>query len=494
MSQRMTIEVSMRKLWINNQPTDGSGGTRSVIDPATEQAFGEVAWGEPADAERAVQAARKAFESWRKVPAPERTAMLHEVARRLRENLEAVATELTQETGRTIYKNRGYVEWSAQCFDYYAELSRDSRGRVIPSPEDGQLSLVLKVPIGVVAAIVPWNYPLLLLAWKLAPALAAGNTVVVKPASYTPWTTLGFEKIFDHLPPGVINLVTGSGSSVGDYLVTHPDVHMVAFTGSTEVGQHIMRQAAEDIKHLHLELGGKDPLIVCADADLKAAARAAVWGGFLNAGQVCTSVERVYVEKQIYQPFLEQVVAVTQKLVVGPGIDPESEVTPMIRPSERADVDQQVQEAVKAGAKLLTGGRIPPDKPRGYYYEPTVLTDVTEEMAVMRDETFGPVLPVVPVKDFDEALQLSNQSPYGLGATLFTNDARKVRKYMDEIEAGNVWVNDPLVDNVAGPFGGFKRSGLGRELGHEGLEDFQETKHVHWEIEARMKPWWFPIE
>ena len=484
----------MRKLWINNQPTDGSGGTRPVIDPATEQTFGEVAWGQPADAERAVQAAKQAFEPWRKVPAPERTAMLHEVARRLRENLEAVATELTQETGRTIYKNRGYVEWSAQCFDYYAELSRDSRGRVIPSPEDGQLSLVLKVPLGVVAAIVPWNYPLLLLAWKLAPALAAGNTVVVKPASYTPWTTLGFENIFDHLPPGVINLVTGSGSSVGDFLVTHPDVHMVAFTGSTEVGQHIMRQAAEDIKHLHLELGGKDPLIVCADADLKAAARAAVWGGFLNAGQVCTSVERVYVEKQIYQPFLEQVVTLTKKLVVGPGIDPESEVTPMIRPSERAEVDQQVQAAVQAGAILLTGGRIPPDKPKGYYYEPTVLTDVTEEMAVMRDETFGPVLPVVPVKDFDEALQRSNQSPYGLGATLFTNDVRKVRKYMDEIEAGNVWVNDPLVDNVAGPFGGFKRSGLGRELGHEGLEDFQETKHVHWEIEARMKSWWFPIE
>jgi len=484
----------MRKLWINNQLVDGSGGTRHVIDPATEKAFGEVTWGETADAERAIQAAKKAFETWRKVPVPERTAMLHETARRFRANLEDIATELTYETGRTIYKNRGYVEWSAQCFDYYAELSRDSRGRVIPSPEDGQLSLVLKVPIGVVAAIVPWNYPLLLLAWKLAPALAAGNTVVVKPASYTPWTTLGFDKIFDHLPPGVLNLVTGSGGSVGDYLVTHPDVSMVAFTGSTEVGQHIMRQAAEDIKHLHLELGGKDPLIVCDDADLHAAARASVWGGFLNAGQVCTSVERVYVERPIYQPFLEQVIELTGKLVVGPGIDPESEVTPMIRPSERKGVDEQVQAAVKAGASLLTGGRIPPDKPKGFYYEPTVLTDVTEDMAVMREETFGPVLPVVPVDDFEQALQRSNQSRYGLGATLFTNDPRKVRQYMDEIEAGNVWVNDPLIDNVAGPFGGFKRSGLGRELGHEGLEDFQETKHIHWEVEARAKPWWYPME
>jgi len=484
----------MRKLWINNQAVDGSGGARQVIDPATEEAFGKVAWGKEADAERAVQAAKKAFETWRKVPVPERTAMLHEVARRLRGNLETIATELTHETGRTIYKNRGYVEWSAQCFDYYAELSRDSRGRVIPSPEDGQLSLVLKVPIGVVAAIVPWNYPLLLLAWKLAPALAAGNTVVVKPASYTPWTTLGFNKIFDHLPPGVLNLVTGSGGSVGDTLVAHPDVSMVAFTGSTEVGQHIMRQAAEDVKHIHLELGGKDPLIVCDDADLYGAARAAVWGGFLNAGQVCTSVERVYVERPAYQPFLERVVELTRKLVIGPGIDPESEVTPMIRPSERKNVNEQIQAAVNAGASLLTGGRIPSDKPKGFYYEPTVLTDVSEDMAVMRDETFGPVLPVVPVDDFDQALKRSNQSRYGLGATLFTNDPRKVRQYMDEIEAGNVWVNDPLIDNVAGPFGGFKRSGLGRELGHEGLEDFQETKHIHWEVEARAKPWWYPME
>ncbi len=484
----------MRKLWINHQFTDGAAGVKQVIDPATEEIAGEVAWGGTADAERAVRAARAAFDPWRKVPAPERTAMLHEVARRLRERSETIAAELTMETGRTIYKNRGYVEWSAQCFDYYAELSRDTRGRVIPSPEHGQLSLVLKVPVGVVAAIVPWNYPLLLLAWKLAPALAAGNTVVVKPATYTPWTTLGFEALFNHFPPGVVNFITGSGSSVGETLVTHPDVRMVAFTGSTEVGQHIMRQAADDIKHLHLELGGKDPLIVCADANLEAASRAAVWGGFLNAGQVCTSVERVYVEEDVFEPFLERAVELTKKLVIGPGVDPETEVTPMIRPSERASVDRLVQEAVGKGATVLTGGRIPPDRPKGYYYEPTVIVDVDDGMALMQEEIFGPVLPVIPVKDFDEAMQRANDSPYGLGATLFTSDARKVRQYMDEIEAGNVWVNDPLIDNVAGPFGGFKRSGLGRELGHEGLEDFQETKHVHWEVEGRQKPWWFPLE
>jgi betaine-aldehyde dehydrogenase len=484
----------MRSLWIEGQGHPGSGGSRQVINPANEEVVAEVAWGTAAEADRAVGVARRAFESWRRVPVPEKTEMLHEAARRLRQNADRIATELTLETGRTKRKNLGYVEWSAQALDYYAELARNQRGRVISSPEASQLSLVLKVPLGVVAAIVPWNYPLLLLIWKIAPALAAGNTVVIKPASYTPWTTLGLFNVFDHFPPGVVNIVTGSGSEVGDALVRHPDVRMIAFTGSTEVGQAIMRQAADDMKHVHLELGGKDPLIVCEDADVETAARAAVWGGFLNAGQVCTSVERVYVQRDIHAPFLEQVVALTKGLVVGQGLDPETEVTPMIRPSERDAVDAQVQAAVAAGAEIMTGGRIPPDKTRGYYYEPTVLTGLDEAMAVMREETFGPVLPVVAVDDFDEALRRSNQSQYGLGATLFTNDPLRVKRYMEEIEAGNVWVNDPLIDNVAGPFGGMKRSGIGRELGEEGLEEFLETKHVHWEMEAGIKPWWYPWE
>ncbi len=482
----------MRQLWINSQNIPGSGKPYIAINPATEEPIEEVAWGTVQEAEAAVAAAREAFDVWRQVPASERAGMLREVTRRLRKDLDNLAVELSLETGRSIRKNRGYVEWSAQCFDYYAELGRHYRGRLIPSPESSQLSLVLKVPLGVVAAIVPWNYPLLLLVWKLAPALAAGNTVVVKPASYTSWVSLGFAQLFDHFPPGVVNFVTGPGSQVGDFLVTHPDVRMVAFTGSTEVGQHIMRQAAEDMKHIHLELGGKDPLIVCVDADQEAAARAAVWGGFLNAGQVCTSVERVYVEQEVYQDFLDRVVAITHQLVIGPGLDPESEVTPMIRATERDKVNTQVYNAVNQGAQILTGGKVPPDKAVGYYYEPTVLVGVSEGMEVMREETFGPVLPVIPVADFAEALYRSNRSQYGLGATLFTSNARHVKQYMEEIDAGNVWVNDPLIDNIAGPFGGMKRSGIGRELGQEGLEEFLETKHVHWEIEAGVKSWWYP--
>ncbi|HEX6303907.1 MAG TPA: aldehyde dehydrogenase family protein [Anaerolineales bacterium] len=484
----------MRSMWINGKQVNGDGEPYAAINPATEEQIDASTWGSMQHADQAVAAAKDAFGKWRRVPAMERAGMLHEVARQLRSHAEEIAIELTLETGRSIRKNRGYVEWSAQCFDYYAELGRHYRGRMIPSPESSQLSAVLKVPLGVVAAIVPWNYPLLLLAWKLAPALAAGNTVVVKPATYTSWVSLGFARLFEHLPAGVLNIVTGSGRQVGEHLVTHPDVRMIAFTGSTEVGQQIMRQAAEDVKHVHLELGGKDPLIVCKDAELEAAAQASVWGGFLNAGQVCTSVERVYVDREVYDPFIDRVVEITRQLVVGPGIDPESEVTPMIRPQERDKVEAQIKDAERSGARILAGGRVPPGKSKGYYYEPTVLTDLSEDMPVMRDETFGPVLPVVPVNDFEEALRRSNQSQYGLGATLFTTDARKVKRYMEDIHAGNVWVNDPLIDNVAGPFGGMKRSGLGRELGLEGLEDFFDTKHVHWEIEGGQKPWWFPWE
>jgi acyl-CoA reductase-like NAD-dependent aldehyde dehydrogenase len=482
----------MRKLWVDGSEVSGEGEPHASINPATEEVIGEVSWGGLPQAETAAAAASRAFPTWRRVPASDRAEMLHEVARRLRQNLEEIATELTLETGRSLRKNRGYVEWSAQCFDYYAELARHYAGRVIPSPEPSQLSLVLKVPLGVVAAIIPWNYPLLLMVWKVAPALAAGNTVVIKPASYTSWVSLGFARLFDHFPPGVVNLITGSGSQVGEYLIGHPQVRMIAFTGSTEVGQHIMRRAADDFKHVHLELGGKDPLIVCADADVEAAAQAAVWAGFLNAGQVCTSVERVYVERDVLQPFLKTATEITRQLVVGPGTDPESEVTPMIRAGERQKVIDQVQAAIESGAQLLTGGRIPADKSRGFYYEPTILTEVDEGLEVMQEETFGPVLPVVPVDGFTQAMQRANRSQYGLGATLFTSDARKVKQYMEEIEAGNVWVNDPLIDNIAGPFGGMKRSGLGRELGIEGFEEFFETKHVHWEIEGGRKSWWYP--
>lgn len=490
----MSDQLERRSLWIGGQPHQGGASHREVIDPATELPIGQAAQGDPGDVDAAVAAAQAAFPDWRRIPAPERADLLHAVASRLRAGLETVATELTLETGRTLRKNRGYVEWAAQCFDYYAEMARHHRGRVIPSPESSQLSWVLKAPLGVVVCIVPWNYPLLLLAWKLAPALAAGNTTVVKPASYTPWTTLGLSGYLDHLPPGVVNIVAGRGSEVGEALIRHPAVRMIAFTGSTEVGQHLMRTAADDVKRLNLELGGKDPLIVCADADLEAASRACVWGAFLNAGQVCTSIERVYVEGPAYGDLSERILDLAGSLVLGPGIEPDTEVTPMIRPKEREKVLAQIEAARAAGAAVPLGGSIPEGFAAGYYLEPTVLAEVPPEQPVMVEETFGPVCPIAPVRDLQEALELANRSDYGLGATLFTSDPAKVHRYVNEIEAGNVWINDPLIDNLAGPFGGFKRSGLGRELGIEGFEAFSETKHVHWEMEGGTKPWWYPWE
>jgi acyl-CoA reductase-like NAD-dependent aldehyde dehydrogenase len=483
----------MRRLWIDGRFVDSStGATLSVTDPATEEVIDVVPKGGPADVDRAVAAAKAAFPAWKKTTAWARAELLAEIARRFRQHQEDLALTLTRETGRTLRKNRGYAGWAATCFDYYAGLIRDRRGRVIPSAEAGQLNLVIKEPIGVVGCIVPFNYPLLLLAWKVAPALAAGNTVVIKPASQTPLMTLDLHAIFDHLPNGVVNIITGSGSDVGDALVRHPDVPCIAFTGSTEVGRHIYRLGADRMKRLHLELGGSDAAIVCADADLESASRAVAWTAFLNAGQVCTSAERIYVEESIAGRFLEQFEALTKALVVGPGMDEKTEVTPLIGRKERDAVEARVADAGREGAVLVAGGRRPPHLKKGYYYEPTVLTNVTHGMKILQEEIFGPVAPVLTFKSFDEALALANDSPYGLGATLFSNDPRRVKRYFEEIQVGNVWINDPLVDNPAGPFGGMKMSGMGRELGEEGLEEFQQTKHVHWDIEATPKSWWYP--
>jgi betaine-aldehyde dehydrogenase len=481
------------QLWINNEWTAASAdATIGVIDPATEQEVGRVPAATSADVDRAVQAARTAFATWRRTPAAERAELLHEVARRMRAEVEPLAVTLTHETGRLLDRNRRYVRWSADVYDYYAEIARNTRGRVIPSVEPSQLALVLKEPYGVVACIVPWNYPMLLLAWKVAPALAAGNTVVIKPASQTPLATLQLARCFEHLPPGVVNIITGRGAEVGDALVTHPDTAVIAFTGSTEVGQHIAALAAERFKKLHLELGGKDPCIIAADADLEMAAQGVAWGAFVNAGQVCTSIERVYVERPAYAEFCACLTELSARLRVGSPFDPATQITPLIGARERAAVLEQIAQAQADGARLTAGGFIPEQMERGFFLAPAVLVDVPHHSAIMRVETFGPVAPVAPVESFDEAIALANDSPYGLGASLFTHDPARVKRFYEEVKAGTIWINDPLTDNLAGPFGGMKQSGVGRELGEEGLEEFLETKHVHWDFEMQRKPWWYP--
>ncbi|MFA6003857.1 MAG: aldehyde dehydrogenase family protein [Elusimicrobiota bacterium] len=464
----------------------------AVINPATEEVVGEIPEQGPRAVAAAVARARSAQPGWHQTPAANKAELLHRIARGLREKTEVLAEVMTREGGKPWRENRDELGWAASCFEFYAELGRSERGRVIPSVEPSQLALVLHEPYGVVGAIVPWNYPLLLLAWKVAPALAAGNTVVLKPAEQTPLATLACRDIFSCLPAGVLEIVTGSGRPTGEALVRHPGTDLIAFTGSLAVGKRIAGICAATVKKAHLELGGKDAFVVCEDADLDVAAKAAAWGAFLNTGQVCTSVERVYVHRAVYKRFLERLRAFTRGLRVGDGLDPRTDVGPLIGASYRAKVEAHVADARRRGAKVLCGGRRPPQSKRGFFYEPTVLIDVDHGMKVMREETFGPVCPVMPYRDFDEALRLVNDSEYGLGATIYTRDARRVKRFFEGVQAGTIWVNDPMTDNDAGPFGGFKASGGSRELGLEGLREFQQAKHVHWDFEQQTKPWWFP--
>jgi acyl-CoA reductase-like NAD-dependent aldehyde dehydrogenase len=483
----------VREMWINGALWAAANGqTLPVQDPATEEVIDHVPAGNADDVRAAVDAASAAFHAWRRISAGERAELLHEVAAKLTARTEALATLLTREGGKPLVENRDEMSWSAACFRYYAELGRNSRGRVIPSIEPSQLALVLKEPYGVVGAIVPWNYPILLMAWKVAPALAAGNTVVIKPSEMTPLTTLALADVFEHLPPGVVNIVTGYGKDAGEPLVLDPRVRVIAFTGSLETGRHIARIAADQIKKLHLELGGKDAFIVAEDADLDIAVPGVAWAALLNTGQVCTSTERVYVHESIAPRFVDRIVAYARGLRLGSGMNPDTDVGPMIGAQYRAKVEAHVEDARAHGAHILAGGQRPAGQPRGFFYEPTVLTGVDHSMRIMREETFGPTIPIMTYRHFDDAIRLANDSPFGLGANLYTHDARKVKQFYEDVQAGTLWVNDPLTDNDAGPFGGMKMSGNGRELGEEGLDEFRETKHLHWDFEGGAKPWWYP--
>ena len=481
-------------MYINGKFTNGNSVERiPVINPATEEAFADSARGTTEDAFVAIAAAKVAFQEWQRTPANERAAALHAVAAKIRANRDELIRLLTLEEGKPIPENDEELWWVEETFDYYAELARHERGRVIPPGDPGQFNFVIKEPYGVVGCIVPWNYPLLLLAWKMAPALAAGNTVVIKPSELTPLATLKLVEVAcDHLPPGVVNVVTGYGSEVGEPLVTHPDVPVIAFTGSLAVGQRIATLAGPMMKKLHLELGGKDPMVIAPDAELDMAVSGLAYAALINTGQVCTSTERVYVHESMFGQFSEELADFVGKLRIGNGMDESIDIGPMIRDEFREKVESQLAEAEAAGAKILIGGQRPAQFTRGFFLAPAVVTGVDHSMRIMREETFGPVIPLMPYKDFDEAIALANDCQYGLGATLMSRDARLVKRFFEEVKGGTIWINDPLTDNFAGPFGGMKMSGLGRELGQEGLDEYYDVKHVHWDIEGGVKDYWFP--
>jgi betaine-aldehyde dehydrogenase len=486
------VSGSDTRLLIGGEAVSGEGAALAVENPFTQETIASVGTPSPEQVDAAVRAARDAARGWGATPAIERGEMLHEVARRLRDRQAVLAETMTREGGKPLVENSDEIDWTASAFDYYAEMGRNFAGRVIPSIESTQLSMVVKEPMGVVGAIVPWNYPLLLLAWKLAPALAAGNTVVAKPSELTPLATLALAPCFEHLPAGCVGLLAGAGD-VGEAIVSHEGVDCVAFTGSVETGKRIAARCAERVARINLEMGGKDPFIVCADvaSDVDVAARGGAWAAYLNAGQVCTSAERFYVMEEVYDDYLRSFVDYTESLVLGDPFDDATDIGPMVSGSQRDKVAEQVDAAVSAGATLVAGGGRAGQE-RGHFYAPAVVTGPPAETDLLREETFGPVAPIVPVKSLDQAIALANGTRYGLGASVYTRDLETTVRCMREIRAGTVWFNDPLTDNDAGPFGGMKQSGLGRELGQEGLEAFQETKHVHIETKIAPKEWWYP--
>ncbi len=491
-ASRPVAETETTRLLIAGQRVAGDGEPLAVENPATEETIATVATPSDEQVAAAIAAAGDAQRDWDRTPAVERAEMLHEVAARLRARSGELAELMTLEGGKPLVENSDEIGWTVAAFDYYAEIGRDSAGRVIPSIEATQLALVVKEPIGVVACIVPWNYPLLLLAWKLAAALAAGNTTVCKPSELTPLSTLALAPCFEHLPAGVVNLLAGGGE-VGARIVGDEGVGCVAFTGSIETGKRIAVACAERVARINLEMGGKDPFIVCSDVAerIDVAAKGGAWAAFLNAGQVCTSAERFYVMEDVYDDYLQAFVDYAGGLRVGDPMNPATDVGPMVSAAQRQKVTAQVEAAVAAGAEVVIGtGRA--GQEQGHYFSPAVVTGAPPETDLLREETFGPVAPIVPVRSLDEAIELANSTRFGLGANVYTRDLANVVRCLREIKAGTVWFNDPLTDNDAGPFGGFKQSGLGRELGREGLEAFQETKHAHIETEIAPKEWWYP--
>jgi betaine-aldehyde dehydrogenase len=483
----------MQKMWIGGKRVgSASRKTFTVVNPATERVLDRVPRASERDVDLAMEAAATAFRSWRFVPGLERAALMHEFAARLRGKHRAVARQLTLEGGKPLIENIDEVEWVAATFDYYAEVARDQGGKVISPVFQHQINFVRKEPFGVVVAIIPWNYPLLLMAWKVAAALAAGNTLVIKPSQETPLSTLMLAEDFGVFGKGVVNIVSGYGSEIGEPLVVHRDTSLIAFTGSVETGKNLAQAAAPHLKKLNLELGGNDPFIVCDDVDLEVAARGAVWAAFLNMGQVCTSGERFYVFENVFDEFVKKFVKHTKKLRLGNPLGPNIDCGPLIRDSHRREMEAKIEEVVAQGARVLCGGHRPPNLQKGYYFEPTVLVDVTQEMTLMRSETFGPLAPIMPVSGIEEAVRLADDSDYGLAANIYTKNLEYAMYAMENVHAGTFWINDPLTDNDAGPFGGMRLSGIGRELGIEGLDAFREPKHVHMDYRVEAKSYWYP--
>ncbi len=468
------------QLFINGAWCDSSLGQRlTLINPATEEAVTEVASAGAADVNQAVESAHQAFiKGWRDCPPGKRSEILFNIARVLRENLEELAQRECQNIGKPISDARDEIALGARVVEYYAGGITKFYGQTIPVARGG-FDYTLRVPMGVVAAIVPWNFPFPIACWKVAPALAAGNCVVLKPASLSPLTAMLLGKLaFDAgLPAGVLQVLPGSGQAIGDLLVAHPLVRKISFTGSTSVGSRIMALAARDIKRISLELGGKSPNIVFADADWDRAAETSPMSVFANTGQDCCARSRLFVERPIYEAFVEKFVGATKKLAVGDPTKPETQVGPMVSAAQRQTVEAYLADAKALGRPLATGGGRLPGK--GYYLEPTVMLGVETSDRCWCEEIFGPVVCIRPFDDEAAMIEEVNASPYGLSGSLWTNNLKRAIRVARQVESGVLSVNSHSSVHVEAPFGGFKQSGLGRDLGMNAMEGYTEVKNVY---------------
>jgi betaine-aldehyde dehydrogenase len=459
-----------------------SGKTFDVVDPATGEAVARVPDADAKDVDRAVKAARRAFdEGWRDTTAQERGRILFRMAEKMRAELPRLAELETVNSGKPLVESEFDLGDVATCFEYYGGLATKLHGEVMNVP-DNALSLALREPIGVAAQIIPWNYPLLMAAWKLAPAICAGCSTVIKPAEQTPLTLLEFARFFEEcgLPKGVVNVVTGFGETAGAPMVAHPQVDKVAFTGSVEVGKIIMRSAADTLKKVSLELGGKSPNIFFADADFEAAVDGALFGVFINQGEVCSAGSRVLVERPIYKRMVDAMVEKAKTIRLGPGLDKATKMGPVVS-KEQMERVLQYQEIGKREAKVAVGGGRPSDPAlqKGYFVQPTIFYDVDNSARIAREEIFGPVMSVIPFDDEKQALQIANDSQYGLAAAVWSRDIFKCLRMVKRLQAGIVWVNHMQPTYVEAPWGGYKMSGIGRELGPWGAEEYLQVKQVH---------------